>query len=283
MEVLFIFGLNFITFKNLCMKNILVPVGSSETAVHTLRYAVDFAKEFDSRIYLVHVYSSPKISGALINVDAIMERDSREILKGHLEKIDDKGVEIVTSTLKGHSVSDTLIQLTTLLDIDLIISSSKNNGTDEAVFIGKTTGVMIKDTITPVLVIPEGVQFKPVKKIMMAIKSGGIKSVDTLSVLKDIKGKFDATINLLQVKTPKLEDKDLELNEQLGDMVNERIQTRNATIFQGVLEFLRVQDPDMLCVIRRKRGFFRKLWEEDRVKKIDFESTIPLLVLKGMS
>lgn len=265
------------------MKNILVPVGSSQSALNTIRYAVDFAKEFDARIYLVHVYSSSKIAGALINVDAILERDSKEILKNHLEQIDDKGVKIISSTLKGHSVSDTLIQLIELLEIDLIISSSKNNGTDEEVFIGKTTGVMIKDTSTPVLVIPEDVQFKPVKKIMMAIKSGAIRSVETLNVLRDIQGKFNAKINLLQVKTPKLEDKDLELNEQLGDMIKDRIQTRNATIFQGVLEFLHEQDPDMLCVIKRKRGFFKRLWEEDRVKKIDFESTIPLLVLKGMS
>lgn len=283
MEVLFIFGLYFITINLLCMKNILVPVGSSENAIHTLRYAVDFAKEFEARIYLVHVYSSSKISGGLINVDAIIERDSRQILQDHLDKVDNKGVEIITSTLKGHSVSDTLIQLSGLLGIDLIISSTKNNGTDESVFIGKTTGIMIKDTNTPVLIIPEGVQFKPVKKILMAIKSGAIKSVDTLSILKDVQNKFGATMNLLQVKTPKLEDKDLELNEQLGDMIKNRIKTRNATIFQGVLEFLHEEDPDMLCVIRRKRGFFRKLWEEDRVKKIDFESTIPLLVLKGMS
>ena len=265
------------------MKNILVPVGSSDSALHTLRYAVDFAKEFEARIYLVHVYSSSKIAGAMINVDAIMERDSRQILQEYLDKIDNKGVEIITSTLKGYSVSDTLMQMIGLLNIDLMISGSRNNSTDEEVFIGKTTGIMIKDTTTPVLIIPKGVKFKPVKKILMAIKSGAIKSVDTLNVLKDIQSKFSSTINLLQVKTPKLEDKDLELNQQLGDMVNDRIQTRNATIFQGVLEFLHEQDPDMLCVIRRKRGFFRKLWEDDRVKKIDFESTIPLLVLKGMS
>ncbi|RUA07857.1 MAG: universal stress protein, partial [Flavobacteriia bacterium] len=31
-----------------------------------------------------------------------------------------------------------------------------------------------------------------------------------------------------------------------------------------------------------RRGFFKKLWQNDKVKKIDFESKIPLLVLKGM-
>ena len=77
--------------------------------------------------------------------------------------------------------------------------------------------------------------------------------------------------------------KDLELNKTLESLVENQIQTRNATVFQGVLEHLHEEDPDMLCVIRRKRGFFQKLWQDDRVKKIDFDSNIPLLVLKGLS
>lgn len=265
------------------MKNLLVPVGSNEHALNTLKYAIDFAKELDAKIYLVHVFSSPKISGAFINVDNIIERDSKEILKEHLASIDSKGVEIVTSTLKGYSVSDTIKQLIKLLDIDLIIASTKNDGADESIFIGKTTGNVIKDTKTPVLIIPAQARFKPIKKILMTVKSGSLKSVSTLDVLKKIKKNFSPTITLLQIKTPKLKEEDLELNETLEQMVDKTIRSRNASVFQGVLEFLHEEDPDMLCVIRRKRGFFKKLWEDDRVKKIDFSSKIPLLVLKGMT
>ena len=265
------------------MKNLLVPIGTNENARNTLQYAIEFAREFDSRIYLIHVYSSSKVSGSFKNVDDIIERDSREILKEHVKSVNSEGVEIILSTLKGHSESDTLKQLIKLLNIDMIIASTKNDGADESTFIGKTTGIMIKDTKVPVLIIPAEVKFKPLKKILMTIKSGSIKSVSTLDVLMSIKKHFDSTINLLQVKTPKLDSKDLELNQTLESLVEQRIQTRNATVFQGVLEHLHEENPDMLCVIRRKRGFFKKLWQDDRVKKIDFDSNIPLLVLKGLS
>lgn len=265
------------------MKNLLVPIGSNETATNTLQYAVEFAREFNSRIYLIHVYSSSKISGSFKNVDNIIESDSKEVLKEHVKSIDAQGVEIITSTLKGHSESDTLKQLIKLLKIDLIIASTKNDGADESVFIGKITGSIIKDTKVPVLIIPSEASFKPVKKILMTIKSGSIKSVTTLDVLISIQKHFGAKINLLQVKTPKLDSKDLDLNETLETLVENRIHTRNATVFQGVLEHLHEEDPDMLCVIRRKRGFFQKLWQDDRVKKVDFDSNIPLLVLKGLS
>ncbi len=67
----------------------------------------------------------------------------------------------------------------------------------------------------------------------------------------------------------------------MNEITSDLILTENATIFQAVLEFLHEEDPDIICVIRRKRGFFKKLWEQDVVKKVDFESKIPLLVLKG--
>ena len=265
------------------MKNILVPIGSNGNALNTLQYAIDFATAVEAKVYLVHVYSSPKISGNILKVEQIMQRDSKEILKNHLNNVDRQNVEIMTSTLKGYSVIDTLKQLNKLLSIDLIIASSKNDGADEHVFLGKITGNIIKDTKVPVLIVPGNTSFKPIEKILMTIKSGSIKSVSTLDLLIKIKNTFSSTINLLQVKTPKLDAKDLELNKTLGGLINKHIPTTNATVYQGVLEFLREENPDLLCVIRRKRGFFKKLWENDRVKKVDFDSHIPLLVLKGMS
>jgi len=38
----------------------------------------------------------------------------------------------------------------------------------------------------------------------------------------------------------------------------------------------------MLCVVRRKRGFFTKKWEKNVILKKDFTSLIPVLVLPGL-
>ncbi|MDA7559072.1 universal stress protein, partial [Flavobacteriaceae bacterium] len=39
------------------MKNILVPVGSSDNALSHLQYAVDFAKVFNAKLFIVQVYN----------------------------------------------------------------------------------------------------------------------------------------------------------------------------------------------------------------------------------
>jgi len=265
------------------MKNILVPIGSHENALNTLQYAIDFAEQVNAKIYLVHIFSSSKISGGFIKIDPILARDSKKVLKDQLSLVNKKNVEIYSKSLKGHNVIDSVEQLTNLFNIDLIITSTKNDTSDKTVFLGKITGSFVKDLKTPVLIIPFSATFKPISKILMTIKSGSIKSLETLDLLIKIQKTFASTINLLQVKTPKLDAKDLELNEKLSSLIHTLIPTKNATVFQGVLEFLHEENPDMLCVIRRKRGFFKKLWQDDRIKKVDFESTKPLLVLKGKS
>ena len=55
--------------------------------------------------------------------------------------------------------------------------------------------------------------------------------------------------------------------------------TDNPTTYHGVLEHFQAKHPDLLCVFRRKRGFFKKLWEKSTVSKSEFFAPVPVLVL----
>ena len=90
---------------------------------------------------------------------------------------------------------------------------------------------------------------------------------------------FNPVVNLLLVKTPGYTDEDLVLDSQLEAVKSSLTLTENATTFQGVLEHFQANKPDLLCVFRRKRGFFTKLWEKNTILKKEFHCSIPLLVL----
>lgn len=265
------------------MENILVPVSPNENAKNTLQYAIDFASYLGANIFLVNIFSSTKISGSFVKIDDIFERESKNFLEDILQNVDKKGVVIRKVSFKSHDTFDSINDFCSLNAIDLIITSTKNDDSSKNIFLGKVTGKMVKDLLTPVLIIPSTASFRPVKKVLLAIKRGKIKSDKTLDILSEIKNNFKANVNLIQVKTPNLEESKLKLSSSLKVMINNATLTENATIFQGVLEFIRLEDPDIICVIRRKRGFFKKLWEDDKIKKVDFESKIPLLVLKGLT
>jgi nucleotide-binding universal stress UspA family protein len=262
------------------MKNILVPIGSNKTAVNTLQYAVDFALETKAKIYVIHVFGVSKAASSMKNIDVVLEQDSEQELKEILAKVDRKGVELISKSIKGN-VIDSIERVAKQLNIGLIISSAKSISVDDEIYLGKIAGGLIKKTNIPVLVIPKKYQFKKVSKIMMAIKSGILISPVVLDPLKIVLKRFDASLDLIRVITPDAKVKDSELNKELKGLATSFRSTENATVFQGVLEHIHEFSPDMLCVIRRKRGFFSRLWENEVVYKKDFESRLPLLVLKG--
>ena len=59
----------------------------------------------------------------------------------------------------------------------------------------------------------------------------------------------------------------LKNDTSLLDLSTQMSMTENVTTYLGVLEHFQAKQPDLLCVFRRKRGFFKKLWEKTTIPK----------------
>jgi len=264
------------------MKSILVPVGSSKNAQSHLQYAIDFAKDLGAKVYVIQIYNVYTKAGTMIKIDPILERESLNFLKKHVSKIDKKGVEVIIKSFKGKLVN-TIALVSKKIGIDLILIEPRINSINETVFLGKTSGKIIKKTNIPALIVPENYKYKPMNSILFALKSSVVNKNDALIPLKTFKNKFVANINLLLVKTPYYKEGDFIINGDLKALITKTIETENATTFHGVLEHFKSSHPSLVCVVRRKRGFFTKLWEENRIFKKDFHITsCPVLVLSGL-
>jgi len=262
------------------MKHILVPIGESDNAKNTLQYAIDFAKVYDATVFVFRAFNVVSKAGTIIDVNAIVDREVTNFVKNIVSQVAVKGINVKSISAKGNVVSS-INDIHKELGIDLIIVGPRSNSIKEEVFLGNTSGSIVKQTDIPVLVVPEGYTFKPFSKVLMAIKSGVVRREGVLTPVTSILDTFKAKMRLLQVKTPGFLPEDVEFYTELAAVTSAYKSSENATLFQGVLEHLNANDPDLLCVFRRKRGFFKRLWEQNTVKKIDFESRIPLLVLKG--
>ena len=140
-------------FKILIMKNILVPIGTSPNVKSHLQYALDFAKAFGATLYVVQVYNVYTKAGTMIKVDHILERESKEYLDSLLKQVDLKGVEVVKRVLKGNLI-DTLELVCKKGDIDLMLIEPRTTSIKDEVFLGKTSGRIIKQTQIPTLIVP---------------------------------------------------------------------------------------------------------------------------------
>ncbi len=263
------------------MKNILVPVGASTNALSNLQYAVDFAEAFGAKLYVVQVYNVYTKAGTMIKIDHILEQDTLDYLNDLVSKVNTKNVEIIVKALKGKFV-DTIELACKAAEIDLILIEPRIYSEDEDLFLGKTSGKIVKQTTIPTLIIPDGYVYKPIETILMAVKSALIKKEGVLNPLKAIKDNCKAVVNLLLVKTPYYSEGDFNINDELSNIVSEISYSENPSTYHGVLEHYKSHNPDMLCVVRRKRGFFMKKWEKNQIYKKDFNSSLPVLVLSEL-
>jgi nucleotide-binding universal stress UspA family protein len=258
------------------MKHLLVPIGSSENAKNTLQYAIDFAQVINAKVFVFRAYSVITKAGTIINISDIIQRETNLYMRTIVSSVETKGVDIKLITAKGGAV-DSIKSIDKELNIDLIILGPKSNSVKEELFLGNTSGSIVKQTEIPTLVVPESYNFKVVSNVLIAFKSGIVKTDGVLSPLKS----FASKANLLLVKTPDHTGQDSILDSGLESIKSTLTIIENKTTFQGVTEHLHNNSTDLLCVFRRNRGFFQKLWEKNSILKSEFYCEIPLLILNG--
>jgi len=216
--------------------------------------------------------------GSLSNVTENVASSNRERIKEIISEVDTKGVDIKIASYNG-DIIDGLTTIEKELGIDLIIIAPRSNDVNEELYLGYTSGRIIKQTNIPTLVVPKGTQYVPLKNILVAFKSGILKRSKVLHPLIAIVDKYHSMVNLLLVKTPGYSEDDLKINTALLDLSKNLTISENQTTYLGVLEHFKDKQPDLLCVFRRKRGFFKKLWEKSTIPKSEFYAPIPVLVL----
>lgn len=261
------------------MKNILVPIGSSGSAINTLQYAIDLAQQVDANVYVISVFQEFSKAGSATKLNQVLKEDTEKRIAEVLSKVDHKSVSVIAHPLKG-GVLDGVKRFNKHVPVDIMILSPRSNSVREEVYLGNTTGKLVKSTDIPALVIPETEVFKEPGHILMAFKNGNFDKKRHLEPLRQIQKHFGTEIHLLHVETPDTIDTMREVSSNLKEMSASYKTTSNATTYQGVLEHFQSVSPDIICVVRRKRGFFKKLWEKNVVLKKEFFTTKPLLILR---
>ena len=151
------------------MKHILVPIGSKENASNTLQYAIDFAKEIKAKVFVFRAYKVHSKAGTFINVNNILERETNLYIQAVIGGVDTRGVDVKMISAKGATI-DSIHAVDEELGIDLIVVGPRSNSIKEEVFLGSTSGSIVKQTEIPVLIVPEEYKFSPFKVALTAFK-----------------------------------------------------------------------------------------------------------------
>ena len=262
------------------MKNILVPLGISDNSEQTLVYAIGLVSKTQAAIYVMDSFNPSFVNAHLLNVKEVVKRNNFNRIKALVKSIDHHGLSIQMVSYEGEFLVG-VNALDEKVGLDLIVCGSMPNSNNDVIFLGPTPGRLVKKTDIPVWIIPEGAIFQAPKKALFAFKKGKVKGERSLLPLKFLQDQFNTQLELLLVKTPGQNRKELQIDHEIVELSDQMTSSENATIYQGVLEHFRQVHPDILIVFARKRGFFEKLIASDVVFKKDFFTKTPLLVIKN--
>jgi nucleotide-binding universal stress UspA family protein len=248
------------------MKNILVPIATREKGINNLTYAVNFASITQARVYVT-----------CINSDGTAEQVLRDVLEAVPVL---KSVQVVSKVLSG-DIFEGIQELSRTLKIDLIILSPKSIDISDKLYLGKVTGKIVKQNDVPLLIVPANFLFRKLDKVLMAFKNANYKNDDNFLMLEDFLNIFNSQLHLLHVNTPDAPEEAKVISKGLMGRSSSLTESDNATVFQGILEHYQHINPDMICLLRRrKQNIFEKIWQRNEIFKEEFHTTKPLLILK---
>jgi nucleotide-binding universal stress UspA family protein len=284
------------------MIRILVPVDFSETSLNAINYALRFAEELPSEIYLAHCFpeilEEKDLDIPPDTVDPkIVIKAKREKEKSDLEKLKrdietgltgpaKKNIKIKTYFDIGYP-EDMLLALSNELSPDVIVMGTKSKGETIKELLGSVTSDIVKKARVPVLTVPADSKVKH-DKLSNILFVTDFSEVDYQSLHKLIRliSPFKTVIYSVQFNTTSPDKWDKDKMEEFRRYCSETY--RNHSIKAEILysenfldtldRFIEKNDIDIIAMTRKKRNIISSLFHPSITRKILFHTNIPLLV-----
>jgi nucleotide-binding universal stress UspA family protein len=141
--------------KDMKFKKILNPVDGSEHSKRATQYSIELAKQFDSKIILLHCHAKfPVVLAEPHFQNAINEimKNSEELIKPFEDLLEDSGVEYEIRILEG-SPANNIDTVVNVEKIDLIVMGSRGVGNFEGLFLGSVAHQVLHKVQCPVFII----------------------------------------------------------------------------------------------------------------------------------
>jgi nucleotide-binding universal stress UspA family protein len=141
------------------IKRILFPTDFSEGSSHALPYAIDMAKHYGARLYLLHViYDIAKTTGWYvphISMDE-MYKDMEEGAKKELERYgleELRGLKEVERAVRKGVHHEEIVRFANEKKIDLIVMGTHGRKGIDRILFGSTAAQVVRNAPCPVLTV----------------------------------------------------------------------------------------------------------------------------------
>jgi nucleotide-binding universal stress UspA family protein len=266
------------------MKTIIAPTDFSRVSTNAVDYAADMAVDINAELVLFHVSEQPvafsEVSFTGPGYDKIVSEEKITNLKNSLHIRTKSKINIRAKNTVGAihgAIHSELEDLCKQKKPFAVVMGTHGNGTIQRFFIGSNTLYTVRHLPYPVLVVPAGVRYKPIRKIALA---SDFKTIDTIRLqeIRAIVATFGATLDVLHVKTSHENEEPFEKNlleSYLKEFNPKFYLINNSSVEKGIELFAKKNDIDLILILPNKHGPFHK----SQSKELIFHLSIPVITI----
>ncbi len=274
------------------MKTILCPVDFSRNSRDAYVFALEMAKNFNSKIILLHCYETPVVFtelplGAIpVNAKELYDNAQKRLtrfiagVKSPASKIVQTEMIIMQGLASARTIETALEK-----KADWIIMGATGTTGVARLLMGSNALRVLRNAPCPVMTIPKGSRFKAIKKIVYAtdLQEDNLNAANTLIPMAK---KFGSEILFLNIDNRLLmnDEKDYQkMKKRIASVVKyskvSGYVSTQLNVVNGIQEFVKKTKPGCLAMYSRHRGLFGKLTGASVTTKTALKIKLPLIAL----
>ena len=272
------------------MKTIIVPTDFSAVALNALHYALALAKDLPAKIILYHAYQIPvtfsEVPVVTISLEELQKESETKLqeLKRDAEHITSHEVHIEAQNILGDVVEELATMCNNYRPF-LVVMGTKGAGALERMIIGSSTLAAIKRLDAPVLIVPPGATYKPIKKIGFACDFNHVKDTIPVDEIETLVKTFHASLHILNVDykekhfTGDLSAELTELNEMLEHLQPHYNYINSKFVEEGINAFSDANSIDLLLTVPKKHNFWENIFRKSQSSELVLHSHLPIVAV----
>jgi hypothetical protein len=162
---------------------------------------------------------------------------------------------------------------------------TKGAGAIERMIIGSSTLAAIKRLDAPVLIVPPGATYKPIKKIGFACDFNHVKDTIPVEEIEALVKTFNASLHILNVDykekhfTGDLTAELTEINEMMAHLNPHYNYINSKFVEEGINAFADANHIDLLLTVPKKHNFWENIFRKSQSSELVLHSHLPIIAV----
>lgn len=261
---------------------LLVPTDFSAESENALKYAVELASRHETRIVLLHICRTGLFSlGKSREKEKLAMEKLNKYLAYYSGHEQGRNVQMEAHVMHGRE-ADEIIRYASKIKASFIVMGFKGEGENIRSTVGHNTLEVILRSPIPVMSIPPGCIYRPLKKIVYTNHNARTENTNFNTVVK-VAEVYQSDIVILRPKNRKQEENPETAHSVFSHKKNiykyqkiYKYYAETEDLAQGMSEYIEHERPDMVALGIHEEQFFERMVRQVYGKEIAMQYSIPL-------